>query len=250
MKPLHAVLLVWALLVATSAACWGADAGSSRPGKIRILLVHGGHDFETNQFLRVFRDNPEVSLRVVQEPAAQAWFKPDRARQYDVLVFYNFHLETPDPSRGEAERQTFEALTQLGETQQGILVLHHALVAYDHWPFWDSLIGTLKRNHGYAHDQHLHVRVARPDHPITHGLADFDLVDETYPLDDAKPEDGNTILLTVDHPNSMHTLAWTRQHRNARVLCWQSGHDNAAWSNPTFATIMARGIQWLAGRLH
>jgi type 1 glutamine amidotransferase len=33
------------------------------------------------------------------------------------------------------------------------------------------------------------------------------------------------------------------------VFCFQSGHDNLTWSNPSFREILARGIRWSAGRL-
>jgi type 1 glutamine amidotransferase len=46
----------------------------------------------------------------------------------------------------------------------------------------------------------------------------------------------------------MKTIAWTRQYKNARVFCYQSGHDNQAYANPNFRKVVARGIHWLAGR--
>ena len=48
---------------------------------------------------------------------------------------------------------------------------------------------------------------------------------------------------------SMKTLAWTRQYKNARVFCCQSGHDNQVFADSNFRTVIARGIQWLAGRI-
>jgi type 1 glutamine amidotransferase len=64
----------------------------------------------------------------------------------------------------------------------------------------------------------------------------------------ADPEgDGNHILLTTDHSPSMHNIAWTRHYRNARVFCYQSGHDNRVYANPGFRAVLGRGIQWCAG---
>jgi type 1 glutamine amidotransferase len=56
------------------------------------------------------------------------------------------------------------------------------------------------------------------------------------------------VLLTTDHPKSMKTLGWVRQHRNARVFCLQSGHDGVTWASPEFRTVLERGIRWCAGR--
>ena len=220
----------------------------STTSKIKVAVITGHHPYDVPGFTDLFNNLPDVvsyiqSLEDFVQDVGQA-----RAR-YDVLVFYNFHQQTPDPMKGELEQQTFDALTRLGETAQGILVLHHALVAYDRWALWDDLIGKIRRNHGYAPDQHLQVHIVDRGNPLTRGMADFELVDETYPLGDALPEEGNTVVLTTDHPASTRTLAWTRQYRNARVLCWQSGHCNLAWSNPAYMAFLSRGLQWLAGRV-
>jgi len=73
------------------------------------------------------------------------------------------------------------------------------------------------------------------------------MIDETYKMDD--PGEGSHALLTTDNPTSMKTIAWTRQHKNARVFCFQSGHDNDTFVDPNFREVLARGIQWVAQRL-
>ena len=37
--------------------------------------------------------------------------------------------------------------------------------------------------------------------------------------------------------------------RKARVFYLQPGHNNDAWADETFRTVLSRGIQWVAGRL-
>ena len=73
------------------------------------------------------------------------------------------------------------------------------------------------------------------------------MVDETYAMNDAGQ--GSDILLTTDHPKSMHTIAWTRQFKQARVFCLASGHDNRTYLDPSFRAVVARAIRWLAGRI-
>ena len=124
-------------------------------------------------------------------------------------------------------------------------MLHHALLAYRGWSLWNDLVGVHDRGLGYYHGQDLHVHIADKEHPITHGLEDWTMVDETYTMADAGP--GNHILLTTDHPRSMRTLAWTRRYKNSRVFCLESGHDNKAYSNLYFQQTLSRGIQWVAG---
>jgi type 1 glutamine amidotransferase len=63
---------------------------------------------------------------------------------------------------------------------------------------------------------------------------------------DADPA-SSRVLLTVDHPKSARTLAWTRTYRDARVFAFQLGHDNQAWVNESFREVLGRGIGWAAG---
>jgi type 1 glutamine amidotransferase len=105
-----------------------------------------------------------------------------------------------------------------------------------------------RRLSSYHHDEKVRVQVAA-DHPITRGLREWEMTDETYVMRDAAPEAGNTILLTTPHHPSTRTLAWARQYRQARVFCLQSGHDAQCWENAGFRTVLQRGVQWCTGRL-
>jgi type 1 glutamine amidotransferase len=96
-------------------------------------------------------------------------------------------------------------------------------------------------------NQTVHVEIADPGHPITAGLKPWEMIDETYVTDDA--DDASQILLTTDHPQSMRTIAWTRSYGSSRVFCYQSGHDGPAFANPSFRTVLARGIQWVARKI-
>ena len=206
---------------------------------ITAAVITGAHTFDVPGFQAAFWSMSDVDVY----PQALENFVADHGgvrHQYDVLVFYNFHRPAPDA-------KTAEALSTLGETQQGIVVLHHALLAFPEWPRWSEICGIENRTFGFHMDQRVPVLVADPSHPITAGLADWELPDETYTMCDA--DEGSRILLTTDHTLSIRTLAWTRQVGNARVFCYQSGHDNAAFADQGFRTVLHRGIRWAAGAL-
>ena len=167
---------------------------------------------------------------------------------YDVVLFYFMPTEGPsDEGLGWYAGKPKTALTQLSKTGQGIVLLHHAILAYSQWSVWDQVVGIQERSFGYYHDQTVRTDVANPEHPITDALKAWEMVDETYTMNDAG--EGSEILLTTDHPKSMKTIAWTRQHKNARVFCYAAGHDNQAWLDPNFRRVLDRGIQWAAGRI-
>ena len=68
------------------------------------------------------------------------------------------------------------------------------------------------------------------------------MLDETYVV--AEPDADSELLLFTDDPKSMRSIAWTRRYKNARVFCFQSGHDHNAYENPNFRLVVSRGIQW------
>ena len=91
------------------------------------------------------------------------------------------------------------------------------------------------------------VGVVDAEHPITAGMTAWRMIDETYVMDDADPD--NHLLLTTDHPKCMRTIAWTRQFGQARVFCLESGHDRQTFVDPNYRRVVSRGIAWTAGKL-
>lgn len=206
---------------------------------IKVAVITGGHFFDVPGFHAIFRDMPQVDS-YIQLEANWAVDIGQALDTYDVFLFYNM-------PRGLPEERTRPVLEKLGESGQGIFLLHHAILAYEQWPFWSDLVGISDRSFGYDHEQELSVQIADPAHPITQGIQPWQMVDETYSM--ASAGEDSHLLLTTDHPRSMRVLGWTRQFRNARVFCYQSGHDNLTYADPNFRKTVLRGIQWCAGRI-
>jgi type 1 glutamine amidotransferase len=207
--------------------------------RLQVAVITGGHPFDVPSFHRLFRAMPGIDAYVQDfENFVHDWGKVRRS--YDALVFYHFHQATPEGAFADA-------IAEIGETPQGVVVLHHAILAWLQWSLWAQICGAPDRTFGYYPEQEIRVDVANPNHPITQGISSWTMTDETYTMPDAGPD--CDVLLTADHPKSMKTLAWTRQHRNARVFCFQSGHDDLTWRCPEFRETLARGIRWCAGVL-
>lgn len=215
-------------------------------GKIKTAVVTGQHPFHLPGFHAMFRSLPNVDFY----PQHLEDFVTDVAgvqEEYDTVVFYNFQQATPGAEGDWWNRATAQALDRLGKTSQGIFVFHHGLAAFREWPFWSQLCGIEDRAGGFSMDETIAVQVADPSHPITRGLKPWEMVDEIYLMNDAS--EGSHVLLTTAHPQSMKTLAWTRQHGSARVFCLQPGHGPGAFDHPSFRTVVGRGIEWTASRI-
>ena len=218
----------------------------STDGKIKTAVITGEHPFDVPAFHTAFRSMPEIDFypQHMEDFAADIG---ERRAEYDVLLFFNFHQETPGGSGSPGDEATKAALETLGDSAQGIFILHHALLAYPDWPLWASLVGIQASSWHVHMDINLNIQIANPRHPITQGLSDWEMLDETYVV--AEPDANSEILLKTDDPKSMRSIAWTRRYKNARVFCFQSGHDHNAYENPNFRLVVSRGIQWAAGRL-
>jgi hypothetical protein len=216
--------------------------------KLKTAVITGGHSFDLIEFHELFRSfaGLDVYIQHLEDFASS----PQAVRDsYETLVFYFFPREGPtDEGQPWWRGQPKSALEHLAETGQGLVVLHHAILAYPDWPFWGELVGLEDtQTFDYYHDETMNVYPTDVDHPIIAGLSPWTIVDETYDMGDTG--EGSEVLLTTDHPKSMKTIAWTRRMGQSRVFCCELGHDHVAWENPNFRTLLERGIQWSAGKL-
>ena len=215
---------------------------------LTVAVITTGHAYDVPNFHRLFRSLPGLDCYVQSLEDFIASGKKVRDH-YDALCFYHLPTGEPAPEGRGWQGGVRAAMESLAGGRQGIVVLHHAILAWGAWPYWAELVGMSDREfEHYEHDVSLRIEVADADHPITRGLDPFDIVDETYEMPEPDME-GNRILLTVDHARSMKAVGWTRTHGSARVFCYQLGHDNQAWENAAFRGVLERGILWSARRL-
>lgn len=166
--------------------------------RVRVLLVVKGHPYDRKAFYEVFDADQGIEWTLVEQPAAQQLFHPDRARDFDVFVMYDMPgitftrsdppLRFTDPSPEYVAG--FEALLDAGK---GLVFLHHAIASWPSWERMAEIVGgryhyapaTLRGvewpDSGYRFDVRHHVEVLDPAHPLAAGLGDgFDIVDELY----------------------------------------------------------------------
>jgi uncharacterized protein len=216
-------------------------------GSMRTAVITGGHSFDVPNFHRLFRslDGIEPVIQHIDDWTSSS---SEVRASYDAVVFYIMMMGTPvDDGSPWYAGKPLSALGELGRYPQGVVVLHHALLAYPEWSMWSNLVGIDDRKFGYHAGESVHVDVVDLAHPITKGLSPWDMTDETYTM--REPREGSRVLLATDHPRSMKSIAWTRDFRGTRVFCLESGHDNATWVDANFREVLRRGILWSAGRI-
>lgn len=219
-----------------------------RPGQLRLLVVTGGHEFDRLPFHALFAGLSNMTFRIVEHPRAHEWFRPERSGEYDVVVLYDMWREiTPE------DRAHFVRTTTSGK---GVVALHHALAAYPDWEDYAELLGgrylfaPMQRDgrqypaSSYRHDVRFRVRVADPHHPVTRGVTDYEVLDETYK--DYWVAPGVKPLLLTDDPGSTPVVGWAKTNGLSRWVYIQGGHDRHTWEHPAYRQLLEQAIRWVA----
>lgn len=175
---------------------------------LRVLVVTGGHPFEMEPFLDVFRGLEGISWEHVQPPEARDSFRGDKAGLWDAIVCYDMQgieFRKPEPPRFELPPADYASgIVEMLEAGQGIVFLHHAMSAWPAWSLWPKIVGgrwhympgeldgTQFPSSGYTREVEHYISAVDPGHPICAGLEEgFSIVDEVYL---------NPVLTEIIHP--------------------------------------------------
>jgi type 1 glutamine amidotransferase len=224
-----------ALSAANPASSAGQDAAAAK--KLRLLVVAGGHGYKVPQFRAIFDKYPDIECTFVDEKQGGEAFEDIGKWPYDAVLLYNYMKKPSDK-----QFANFLALTDRGV---GLVILHHAIYGYRPRPEFQKIVGVtswLSGSHAFV-TMKMHVK--DPKHPITKGLADFTIHDETY--NGAKLDPSDHVLLTTDEPQNAKAVAWVHTYRKSPVCYFQLGHAESAYSNPGFVAFLGRAIHWAAG---
>ncbi|MFO1513841.1 MAG: ThuA domain-containing protein [Verrucomicrobiota bacterium] len=244
------------VLLLLCASLLGLAATSSAPaaeggGKIKVLVVTGGHGFEQKPFYKMFSDNAAIEFTAAEHSKTNASvYDRDDLLTYNVVVLYDMAQNITD-----AQKAKFIALFDEGI---GLVVLHHALGSYQAWPEYESIIGgryqepvpsepgTVTETVGWQHDVDFPVVIVTTNHPVTAGLKDFPIHDEIYW--GFRVGNDVTRLITTTHPKSGKPLGWAHTQGKSRVVYLQLGHGKEAYENENYRRLVAQSIQWTARR--
>lgn len=215
---------------------------------LRVLVTYGGHGFQKKEFFAMWDALPGVTYTKAEMPKEADLLKPGLEKQYDVIMMF-------DMAKGFTPEQR-EAFAALLDTGIGLVSTHHNLGAHPDWPEFTKIIGgryvfkpsTIDgKEHAkstFSEGEDISVTVADKGHPVTKGLADFKIHDETYGRIYVAPD--SHVLLTTAHPKCGRDIAWTRQYGKSRVCYLIFGHDSEAWMNPAYKELLVRAMRWAA----
>jgi len=233
-------------LIAVVAISFGLFSCESTT-KVKVLVITGGHDYDEKGFNQLLELLP-IDYDLVKHPDALTMLEPENIKHYRTVLLYDMPDEITEKAKSD-----FVAMLEDGT---GLVVLHHAVCSYRNWPEYMRIVGgryahtpwmkdtILQPASTYQHDVELLVKVGELEHPVTEGVGDFMIVDETY----ANMEILQTVhpLLFTDEPTSSPLVCWVNRYGNARIVTLTLGHDRQAWDNPSFIQILTQAVLWTA----
>ncbi len=221
------------------------------PGKLKVVVVTGGHDFEREPFFKMMDSIKGITYTEAIQKDHSELFEDISGWDYDVIVFYSMTQQI-----SEKRRKNFLELLDKGV---GVVALHHTMCSFQEWPEFKKIIGAkyytkdtmedgvMCKAGSYKHDIDMAIRVTDKQHPITEGMSDFPIHDEGYK--NCWFDRDNHVLLTTEHDASDKTVAWVRRYGKAKVCTIQLGHDSKAYENRNYHLLINRAILWTSNRL-
>ena len=271
--------------------------GQGGNGPIRVLFISSYHPFDRENLFRMLDGfGSDITWCHVEHPAAERFFDPALAEDFDVFLFYDAFAGRRKTGVGANGRPSYDYAPPTAKVQadlkklltngdKGFVLFHHALASWVHsWPAgvngsnayaemmggaadWGmplKLRGKDYPNSGFRQQTEQRITVVDKAHPITAGVDDFDLVDETYlcPMfeDSVHPILRTSFQPTADkfahapsganvgagHPPGSNLFGWVKTAENTPIAYLQGGHDNHAWGHPAFKRLMLNAIKWAA----
>ena len=240
---LGAVLLMVLVSVLFSTAP-AAEKGTP----IKVLLIAGDdvapyHDWReiSEQTREVLAASDRFDVKVCEDPLI---LESDAAlKAYDVIVLTMFHRGTP--------AMTDKAKSNLLEFVEGGKGFYAQHLASASFPKWDEFVKLCGRiwvmgTSGHGPRSVFEAKVVKTDHPITKGLASFQIFDELY----SKLQGDGPIEVLVsaysDWSEKEEPLVFTTPYGKGRCVQNALGHDFKAILNPTMQHIIRRSVEWAA----
>ena len=223
--------------------------------KKKILIITGGHPFESDSFFEIFDSFENIDWFHEKHPEAEKFLNPEKCHDIDAILFYDIPgvelrrnsvppvvCSNPTPEY----KKNFEDLLESG---QGLVFLHHAIAG---WPTWEryadviggrfhykpgSLHGTEFPDSGYCFDATQEIEVVDADHPICSGVPEsFSITDEAY-LCPIFEESVTPIL------RSHFNFEDSSNFYSAALAMQGEMNSNESWTHPKGSSLVA-WVRW------
>jgi type 1 glutamine amidotransferase len=231
-----------------------ASAQKKVPNGAKVLLLTGGarqhHGYRDQAFYLsgILEDTGRFEVTLAEDAAI---LETPAMAKYDLIIV---NADRRDPEFKFTKSQQ-EALLNWVKAGHGYVSIHGADNAALDWiPEWREMLGGVFSHIGLPDSKTkkgtFTIKIADTKHPITQGVADFELKDELYYKLQMQP--GVEPLVTTDYEGSTWPVAWTRTYGSGRVFHTPLGHRDFGpgkddpVKNPGLQKLLIQGISWVA----
>ena len=251
----HRLTLPLCALIVAGIATEPASAQKKNPKGTPVLLLSGGqrehHGYRDQAFYlaSALEDTGRYRVTIVEDAAV---LETPAFSKYRILVV------TVDRRDDEFKFTPAQQKAILDRVKAGCgyVSIHGADNAAKDWvPEWRDMLGGVFTHVGLPDGKvkkgTYRIKIADANHPITKGLADFELKDELYYHMQMKPD--VVPLATTEHDGGVWPVAWTRTFGKGRVFHTPLGHRDFGpekpdpLRDPNLNRLLIRGIDWVAG---
>ena len=212
--------------------------------RLKLCMLSGSFEYDSETSLAIFQDyieknHPVQSTQIIyQSEDDQKSLEP--LQDADVLLVFTRRLNTTGK-----ELDRFKAYCAEGRPIVGVRTASHA---YQNWLDFDKdvLGGDYQGHYGAGPIAHVEINPSAKDHPILHGISNFDSYGSLY-RNPAIAAD-TTLLLTGKAEEYTEPITWTRLHRGGRVFYTSLGHQQD-FEVEMFLRLLANAVLWTGGRL-
>jgi type 1 glutamine amidotransferase len=214
----------------------GTLGTAATEGKVKVMFLVGGgvHDWKNNPpILKAVMDRTndfEVSFTENLEDLKE------RIKNFDIIAVYTTGMElTKEQEKG---------LCDFIENGGGFVGIHSASDSFKNADRYWEMVGGRFAGHGGGKYT---VYIYDPAHPITKGLKDFEIEDETYRHNYHRNAQMRS-LIRMKRGDERQSMGWVSYYGRGRVFYTGLGHGRQAWNNPSFQRLVVRAMYWAAGR--
>jgi uncharacterized protein len=231
-----------------------AWAQKKNPQGAKVLLLSGGqrqhHGYRDQAFYlaSTLEDTGRYQVTIAEDAAI---LESPALQKYD-LIIVSADRRDDEFKFTKAQQEALLAYVRAGH---GYVSIHGADNAAPDWlPDWREMLGGvfshIGQPDGKVRKGTYTIKIADTSHPITRGLADFELKDELYYQ--MQMQHGVEPLATTEYDGGTWPVAWTRTFGQGRVFHTPLGHRDFGpdkddpLRNPNLIKLVIQGIDWVA----
>ncbi len=235
MKQLQWVgMYVVGVTLLTSGAAARAAEKTTEKTKIRVLLtVDGSHGWQEKEPIFQSLVDKAGDFVVTKTGDLDRWL-PERIKNYDLVVIHT--------TGGKLTNAQAEGLAKFVEAGGGVVGVHSASDSFKNSDRYWQLIGGRFSGHGHGTYK---VEFVDEWHPITVGLSDFEITDESYQHTYHPKADLHVIAKKRGDDRNM---AWVKSVGRGRLVYLANGHGVPAFKCAAFQKLLVNAMYWAARR--